>query len=329
MSEPLIPTPDIRQKTFFTTKAVVKHTKQDGVEKTTIELPFSSLEEDRDGDNFSIEGLKDLVDQINSKRIPLYLNHGWGDGPAIYDVMDMLGYWKDARIDDDSISWASMVFDEGDERATVLARKIEAGLPIGVSVGFIPLDTDTGKRGQILNKTDLLEMSTVGIPSNRQAVHTNGLDSIVGLVAKRFGLVPKDNSEEDNMTNKEVKDAKMEENDEEEKTDEEEGEAEEKLTLASIKELLAENNKLLLAALKPAEDEDDADAEEKAEGEDDEEEEKAEGDMEDPPKEEPQPKAAKPKALEPKGIATAAPITNDNVDTGEVQKNTPEFKSPF
>ena len=328
MSKTSIPTPDIRRKTFFTTKAIVKKIKQeDGTEVTLIDVPFSSLSEDRDGDNFSIEGLKNLVDQINAKRKPLYLNHGWGDSPVIYDVRDMLGYWKDARIDDDGIAWASAFLDDEDEDSIVLARKVGKGLPIGFSVGFIPLDTDTEKTGMVFNTTDLLEISAVGIPSNRDAVHTNGVETIMGLVAKRFGITAKDNSEEDNMSQKEVKDAKMEENDEEEKTDEEEGEAEEKLTLASIKELLAENNKLLLAALKPAEDEDDADAEEKAEGED--EEEKAEGDMEDPPKEDPQPKAAKPKALEPKGIASASPIPNDNVDTGEVQKNTPEFKSPF
>lgn len=326
MTESSIPTSDVRQKTFFTTKAIVKKIKQeDGTESTLIELPFSSISEDRDGDNFSIEGLKDLVEQINTKRIPLYLNHGWGDGPAIYDVMDMIGYWKDARIDDESISWASMVFDDEDERAGILARKIEAGLPIGVSVGFIPLDTDTGKSGQIFNKTDLLEMSTVGIPSNRQAVHANGLDSIVGLVAKKFGLVAKDNSEDEIMTQKEAKKTKMEEEDEEEKMDEDEEEAEETLTIAAIKELLAENNKLLLAALKPPEDEGDTDEEEKAEGEDEDEEEKAEGD-EPSPEEKPQPKAAKPKALEPKGIATSSPV---EMDGEEVQKNTPTFTSPF
>ncbi len=328
-------TSDIRVQSFFTTKAIVKRQKQEGSEQTSIDVPFSSLAEDRDGDIFSMDGLKDLVDQINSKRIPLYLNHGWGEGAAFYDVLDMLGYWKNARIDDDGVARAEIALDDEDQRSIVLARKIEKGLPIGFSVGFIPLDaerrsTDRQEYGQIFNKTDLLEISGVGIPNNASAVNMDGLGTLSALVAKRLGFKSKDNLEEQSMTKKEVKDKKMEEGEEEQK---QEGDGEDKptpVTLEAIKELFDECMKPVMAKMEELKAQEAPEKEEKEEEEEAEKpEEKMEEGEEKPPKEETQPKAAEPKAMEPKGIATAAPITKEEVDKGEVQKNTPQFKNPF
>lgn len=330
MTDTPIVTTDVRQKTFYTTKAIVKKIKQeDGTEITLIDVPFSSLSEDRDGDNFSIDGLKDLVGQINLKRKPLYLNHGWGSTGVIYDVREMLGYWKDARIDDDGVSWASAFLDDEDDDAIILARKVAKGLPIGFSVGFIPTDMDSSKSGEVFNKCDLLEISAVGIPSNPDAVYTNGINAIAGLVAKQLGIKSKDNSEEHTMSKKDVKNTKMEEGEDEEEKQEGEDEEDAPMTLESIKAIvdgcLDEKLKPLYTAMEdmkkamepPGDEEEKPDSEEKEEGE------------EKPPKEETQPKAVKPKALEPKGIATAAPIPKEEVDKGEVQKNSPTFKSPF
>ncbi len=167
-------------------------------------IPVSSTSEDRDGDEFSARGLKDLKAQYDAGKVPYYCDHGKqpGDFMPSYSVLDMLGKWTSATVEG-RICYGTAELDGGDPRAVELARKVEAGLPIGHSVGFMVLEAEpkvdekgnqTGKL--IFHAVDLMETSAVGIPSNPDAVNdaltvlarTKGLS--IDALRQRLGIPP-------------------------------------------------------------------------------------------------------------------------------------------
>lgn len=307
-----------------------KRTKNKNGAKLIIveQVPFSSLSEDRDGDKFSEEGLKDMVAQINSSKIPCFADHGFGDSWAIYSVLDMLGYWQNAEIDEEGMAYADLVLQEKDERGAVIAEKIDAGLPISFSVGFIPKNMDAGKDGEVFNSCDLLEISAVGIPSNPDAVNMDSLNAISAVVAKSLGItfnMNTDNTPEGSqmkLTDEQKAALKAEEEaaakaaeDEEDEEEKQEGDDEdtpddeedsEALTEETLRSILAEE----LAPIKDALAEALADKD-KGEGGDDEDEEETDAcDDEDEKEKSKEPKKAK----KPKGVSIAKPKAKDGAD---------------
>lgn len=145
---------------------------------TRIRVPISSTSQDRDGDKFTRDGLDDLMAQLESGEVPLYLDHGLSGetGWREYRVEDMIGGWVGGEIEERDGS--DMLFgiarlEPDNDQAEMLASKVENELPVGFSVGFIPelesaREMDDG--GLKFNVSDLLETSAVGIPSNPDAV---------------------------------------------------------------------------------------------------------------------------------------------------------------
>lgn len=165
----------VRTASTFSTKATV--IRED--DETFIEVPVSSIVEDRDGDTISEQGLKDMVDQIQSDGIPLFLNHGLDEnGLHTYRVEDMAGEWVDAEIRE-GIVHARARGEPGNEDFLEVAEKVENGLPVGFSIGFFPQEfeekSDPDEFGRVLHKVDLVEISPVGIPSNPAAVARQAL----------------------------------------------------------------------------------------------------------------------------------------------------------
>ncbi len=135
-----------------------------------LRIPISSTADDRDQDNFSVEGLEDMVNQIESGQIPMFLDHGMHE----YRVLDILGAFTNAYIEN-NVLYADAKLDEQDDRVKELKRKTDQGLPIGFSVAFIPLDYKQKENGgTIFNKVDLLEVSAVGIPCNSGMINPHG-----------------------------------------------------------------------------------------------------------------------------------------------------------
>jgi len=154
---------------------------------TTITVPISSVSEDRDGDEFSMDGLKCMMQQLKEGRVPLYLDHGdAGMGSPRYGVTDMIGVWIDAYIEGKTL-YGTARLDTEDWRGVVLAQKTQAGLPIGYSVGFAPKDSEAKDNGgRVFHDCDLFEVSAVGIPSNPDAV-----DKLAAVIQKS-GVKPGD-----------------------------------------------------------------------------------------------------------------------------------------
>lgn len=160
-----------------------------------IRMPVSSTAKDRDGDQFSEDGLEDLQRQINEDKIPMFLDHGRGSRGSYYGALGMVGRWDSADIEqegDVKVLYATGTPTTANPDAEDMVALIEDDMPVGSSVGFRVLDYEGDRQdGYEFHETDLLEISNVGIPSNPETV--NAGDGAVGVAAAmkhaRGGLV--------------------------------------------------------------------------------------------------------------------------------------------
>lgn len=183
---------NVVRKTFKNQRGKVIKSEKDG-EGDFIKIPISSVNEDRDYDNFSMAGLNDMLEQIKGGHVGMYLDHGMRG----YFALDMIGVFKDGEIIEDTL-YANAMLDEEDERAIELKRKTDKGLPIGYSVSFIPLKYDEKDNGgKEFHKSDLLEVSAVGIPCNPDMINPYGKSKVEAIVKSIL--------QENNMTKEEEK----------------------------------------------------------------------------------------------------------------------------
>lgn len=150
-------------------------TKEDdnGTEVTHIEVPVSSPSEDRDGDEFSEEGLDHQADQFRSGTVGMWLDHGLSPETSFadYRVLEQIGGWKDAEIREGELFATAALRPSSDEAKELETMLDEGVAPVGFSVGFIVTDSTEKENGGVqFDKVDLLECSAVGIPSNPDAM---------------------------------------------------------------------------------------------------------------------------------------------------------------
>ena len=192
---------------------------ESGPKVTLIRVPISSTAEDRDGDEFSPAGLESLLAALKSGKVPLYLDHGYKEsGARLYGALDMLGAWIDGEIEG-GVLYGTAFLEPENWMAHELARKIEAGLPMGFSVGFGVLKSrgkDNG--GLIFDEVSLWEVSAVGIPSNPDAVNSAAVQAVVKSLRVKVGL---ETDEMKRKTKEEGEEPKEEEREEEEEQEEE------------------------------------------------------------------------------------------------------------
>ena len=191
---------------------------ESGPEVTLIRVPISSTTEDRDGDEFSLVGLESMLAGLKSGKIPLYLDHGFREsGARLYGALDMLGAWIDGEIEGSTL-YGTAFLEPENWMAYELARKIEAGLPMGFSVGFgITKSRSKDNGGLIFDEVSLWEVSAVGIPSNPDAVNSAAVQAVVKSLRIKAGLEPEDMKRK----TKEGEEPKEEEREEEEEQEEE------------------------------------------------------------------------------------------------------------
>ncbi|KAF5071342.1 hypothetical protein DSECCO2_213260 [anaerobic digester metagenome] len=193
-----------------------------------IRVPVSSGVVDRDGDQFSDRGLQSLAAAYNSGRVPVFPNHGQAAmfGPY-YAFEDAFGVWYRGEVEDGKV-YATAALDPHDWRAQLIEHRLNMGLPVAFSVGFIPIETEPHEGGGVIFHTcDLLETSPVGIPANPDAV---AIRAVVKSMLNAAGItVPDDadipanlpgGSESDPVTDKELKEKQPDEGEEEEQEEE-------------------------------------------------------------------------------------------------------------
>lgn len=214
--------PELKTKSFDAAPGQAKVWKarlvESGPEVTLVRVPISSTTEDRDGDEFSLAGLESMLAGLKSGKVPLYLDHGFREsGARLYGALDMLGAWIDGEIEGSTL-YGTAFLDPDNWLAMELARKIEAGLPVGFSVGFGVIKSrskDNG--GLIFDEVSLWEVSAVGIPSNPDAVNSAAVQAVVKSLRIKAGLEPEDMKRK----TKEGEEPKEEEREEEEVQEEE------------------------------------------------------------------------------------------------------------
>ena len=162
---------------------------ESGPEVIMIRVPISSTTEDRDGDEFSAAGLESLLAALKSGKVPLYLDHGYlPTGARLYGALDMCGVWVDGE-QEGTILYGVAALEPENWIADTLARKVEAGMPVGFSVGFgIIKSRGKDNGGLIFDEVSLWEVSAVGIPSNPDAVNSVALAAVVKALRVKVGL---------------------------------------------------------------------------------------------------------------------------------------------
>jgi hypothetical protein len=147
-----------------------------------IRMPITSTGEARDGEAFSDDRLRAFQAQLQSERVPLFLDHGrGGPGETRYGQLRKVGYWDAPSIEErggttdldaDAVLVDPDTLDDdvGEVREALswLRAQAEAGLPISASVGW---SEDVGDR-DVPGDADLLEVSIVGIPSDPRTTTT-------------------------------------------------------------------------------------------------------------------------------------------------------------
>ncbi len=214
--------PDIKTKSLDAAPGQVKVWKarlvESGPEVILIRVPISSTTEDRDGDEFSLAGLESMLAGLKSGKVPLYLDHGFREsGARLYGALDMLGAWIDGEIEGSTL-YGTAFLEPDNWPAMELARKIEAGLPMGFSVGFgITKSRSKDNGGLIFDEVSLWEVSAVGIPSNPDAVNSAAVQAVVKSLRVKAGLETDEMKRKTKETEEEPKEEEQEEEQEEEK----------------------------------------------------------------------------------------------------------------
>lgn len=204
---------------------------ESGPEVTLIRVPISSTTEDRDGDEFSLAGLESMLAGLKSGKVPLYLDHGFREsGARLYGALDMLGAWIDGEIEGSTL-YGTAFLEPDNWPARELVRKIEAGLPMGFSVGFgIMKSRSKDNGGLIFDEVSLWEVSAVGIPSNPDAVNSAAVQAVVKSLRIKAGLETDEMKRKTKEEGEEPKEEEQEEEKQPESCEEEEKAQEEEPT---------------------------------------------------------------------------------------------------
>jgi len=142
--------------------------------QTEITVPISSTTEHRSSGKMTDLALESMASQLQDGTVGLWDDHGLDEmGWPEYRREDMYGWWVDGHVEDD-VLYGTARLREGDERADDLVDQLDQGMPVGFSVGYIPLkdewvEREEGEVREIVD-VDLLETSPVGIPDNPDAV---------------------------------------------------------------------------------------------------------------------------------------------------------------
>ena len=124
----------------------------------------SDASNDRHGESVSAEGW--ILTEFKRNSVMLWAHD---------NRIPAIGTWKNPRFEERGKSKALVMdpqFDrnQGDALADLIAGKVERGVIVAVSVGFMPLEFD---RNFNSIKHELLEVSWVNIGANRNALNEN------------------------------------------------------------------------------------------------------------------------------------------------------------
>jgi HK97 family phage prohead protease len=132
-------------------------------EERTVQFVFSDDSVDRYGEKVD----QKTWDVTHYKNNPVVL---WGHDPS--EPQNILGRAVDIQLDQSGKSLLTAQFDtaEVNPKADLIYRQVKAGTLRTVSAGFIPHTMEFEDDVPVLKDNELLEVSVVAIPANRNAL---------------------------------------------------------------------------------------------------------------------------------------------------------------
>lgn len=175
---------DTIYKTF---RAELKGTEDEGV--LDMFIPVSSASVDRDGEVIEPSAFK--------KTIPKFMKHPVLVASHDYrDLTNQIGEWKKVKAEDNGISGKPQYYiNAGNEQADWAYYLASKGVA-AFSIGFIPKEWEDGDGQKTPRRTykdiELLEISQVIIPSNREAIQSVRSKSVDPVVLEICDAVEKE-----------------------------------------------------------------------------------------------------------------------------------------
>jgi len=152
----------------------------------------STVEEDRDGEIVNPSSFINL-ERFVKEQGPIYYQHAWRAGEIGEETMPVgkvVGAWQEP--DKIGVKW---IFADGGpmEFAPKVKWMVDNGFLRFMSIGALPTKWESDEQGRrVYTELELLEVSVVGIPSNRGAAILNsakaaGIEITSEDIAKLFG----------------------------------------------------------------------------------------------------------------------------------------------
>jgi len=181
-------------------RAVLSKADKDGIYSAIA----STVEEDRDGEIVQPTAFTNL-DKFVSEQGPIYYSHAWRTGGVSEETMPVgktVGAWQEP----DKIG-VKYVFAEGGPMtfASKVKWMVDNGFLRFMSIGALPTKWETDDKGRrVYTELELLEVSVVGIPSNRgaaimQSAKAAGMEITSEDISKLFGPEPMSKSAPDGV----------------------------------------------------------------------------------------------------------------------------------
>ena len=108
-----------------------------------VEVIVSGLDNDRENERISQEGINDMIKQFKSGSIPFFADHGRDENTGqsgVYSWKGMMGVWVDASQEGNHLK-AVVRLNKSHPDAETFWNYLQKGMPIGFSIGGKPIDT--------------------------------------------------------------------------------------------------------------------------------------------------------------------------------------------
>jgi HK97 family phage prohead protease len=139
-----------------------------GAEDAVYSAIASNAAVDRDNEIIMPTAFKNLAQYLKSNPV-IYYDHAWATWDAPREETLPIGKAVNGKIDEESGLLLSWKFTDL-EFAQKVKHLVDIGVLNTVSVGFIPKVWDINSEGtRVYTDVELLELSVIGIPSNREA----------------------------------------------------------------------------------------------------------------------------------------------------------------